>query len=243
MPPPLNINPEKSKSVRYYGQPPYKIAVLHGGPGAPGYMAPVARELGRSRGILEPLQTESSLDGQIAELRDQLADNADFPVTLIGSSWGAVLALFIASTGEIAIEKLVLIGSAVFDAESSAKIKEVRLGRLADTDRQWLQEIESRLNDPLETNKPEIAKEWGDIFFQTDVYDAITTDLEVIEVQCDLNTKVWSERNPGRGNPWRLRSPSDRGDRAVSRKLYQGYPLLYFTQMRPLPLDRTVGEG
>ena len=51
-------------TVRKYGSPPYRVAVLHGGPGAPGYMAPVARELAKTTGILEPLQSEDSLAGR-----------------------------------------------------------------------------------------------------------------------------------------------------------------------------------
>lgn len=43
--------------VRTHGKPPFRVAVLHGGPGAPGYMAPVARALSVTAGVIEPLQT------------------------------------------------------------------------------------------------------------------------------------------------------------------------------------------
>ena len=56
------------KNLRTYGDPPFNVAVLHGGPGAPGQMAPVARELSSKWGVLEPLQTATSLGGQILEL-------------------------------------------------------------------------------------------------------------------------------------------------------------------------------
>jgi hypothetical protein len=78
------------KRLRTYGKPPFRIAVLHGGPGAPGYMAPVARELCTICGVLEPLQTATSLEGQLQELWTALKENGDPPVTLIGSSWGAM---------------------------------------------------------------------------------------------------------------------------------------------------------
>src|SRR5947208_748840 len=55
-------------NLRKYGSPPYNVAVIHGGPGAPGYMAPVARELSARRGVLEPLQTARALAGQVEEL-------------------------------------------------------------------------------------------------------------------------------------------------------------------------------
>src|SRR5215467_3183039 len=53
---------------RTYGSAPYTVAVVDGGPGAAGEMAPVARELAGDRGILEPLQTATSLEGQVEEL-------------------------------------------------------------------------------------------------------------------------------------------------------------------------------
>jgi hypothetical protein len=33
------------KNLRIYGKAPFNVAVIHGGPGAVGEMAPVAREL------------------------------------------------------------------------------------------------------------------------------------------------------------------------------------------------------
>jgi len=42
-------------------------------------------------GILEPLQTKDSLQGQLEELKKTLDQHADLPVTLIGHSWGAIL--------------------------------------------------------------------------------------------------------------------------------------------------------
>jgi len=49
------------ETLRKYGKTPFKVAVVHGGPGAAGEMAPVASELVSVCGVLEPLQTASSL--------------------------------------------------------------------------------------------------------------------------------------------------------------------------------------
>ena len=49
------------KNLRVYGNRPYGIAVIHGGPGAMGAMAPVARELAAIRGVLEPLQAKPTI--------------------------------------------------------------------------------------------------------------------------------------------------------------------------------------
>lgn len=179
--------------IRKYGKPPLRVAVLHGGPGAPGYMAPVARELGKVIGVLEPIQTRDSLNGQIDELLDQLTDHAETPVTLIGSSWGAVLALFAAAREKQMIEKLILVGSAVFDAENSARTEVRRLERLDEKRRQRYETIMNDLERVPKKEQSRLLKEWGQILFDVDVYDPLTTDLEVLDVQYELNKRVWSD--------------------------------------------------
>ena len=69
------------ENLRIYGNKPFTVAVVHGGPGAPGEIAPVARELSMVAGILEPLQKKDSLEGQVEELHDVLKANGDLPVT------------------------------------------------------------------------------------------------------------------------------------------------------------------
>ena len=66
-------------NLRLYGNKPFNVAVIHGGPGAPGEMAPVARELSSVRGVLEPLQTATSLEGQVRELHTVLNRTGTFP--------------------------------------------------------------------------------------------------------------------------------------------------------------------
>ena len=62
---------------RIYGLSPFSVAVIHGGPGGGSEMAEVAQELCSGRGILEPLQTAHSLQGQIEELKGLLEECAD----------------------------------------------------------------------------------------------------------------------------------------------------------------------
>jgi pimeloyl-ACP methyl ester carboxylesterase len=178
---------------RKYGAPPYKIAVLHGGPGAPGYMAPVARELSATVSVFEPLQTKDSLEGQIAELAGQLTTHTEPPVTLIGSSWGALLALFLAARHKKLSHKIVLIGSGVFDAESSAQITPRRLSRLSDSDRRRYETIMQQLETAPPDRRDALMEEWGSLLDTTDMYDPIATETETLEVQFDLYSKVWSD--------------------------------------------------
>jgi pimeloyl-ACP methyl ester carboxylesterase len=180
-------------TVRKYGEPPFRVAVLHGGPGAPGYMAPVARELSRTMGVLEPLQSKDSLEGQIEELNNQLTEHADMPVTLIGSSWGAVLALFLAARHIELVKKLILIGSAVFEAENSSRIEGIRLSRLSDEKRRRHEQIMYELQSKSLEARSALMKEWGEILDETDIYDPLTNDLEIIEVQYDIFSRVWPD--------------------------------------------------
>ena len=79
------------KNLLVYGNRPFSIAVIHGGPGPGGEMATMARELQSEWGVLEPIQTRTSLDGQVEELKAVLETSGDLPVTLVGFSWGAWL--------------------------------------------------------------------------------------------------------------------------------------------------------
>jgi pimeloyl-ACP methyl ester carboxylesterase len=180
-------------NIRKYGKPPFEVAVLHGGPGAPGYMAPVARELSRTMGVLEPLQSKDSLEGQIEELKGQLGEHADTPVILIGSSWGSVLALFLAARHKELVEKLILVGSAVFDAENSSRVEGIRLSRLSDEKRRRHEQIMYEMQSKSLEERSALMKEWGEILDDTDCYDPLTKDLEVIEVQYDIFAKVWPD--------------------------------------------------
>ena len=54
-------------NVRKYGSEPLNVAVVHGGPGAAGEMASVAKEISFYRGVLEPFQTSLTIKDQIQE--------------------------------------------------------------------------------------------------------------------------------------------------------------------------------
>ncbi len=85
------------ESPRTYGRPPFRVVVVHGGPGAGGDVAPVARELARRRGALEPVQTATTLAGQVEELSSQIAAHAAPPVAIVGYSWGAWFGALVAT--------------------------------------------------------------------------------------------------------------------------------------------------
>lgn len=156
-------------------------------------MAPVARELSAEWGVLEPLQTASSVEGQVEELRSVLENNADLPVTLIGSSWGAMLGFIFAGRYPGLVEKLILIGSAVYEQKYATDIKTTRLSRLSETERQQACSLMEALDDPATGDKDTLLAELGALFTKTDAYDPLTLDIEVLEVQHELNQRVWQD--------------------------------------------------
>lgn len=117
-------------NLRKYGHKPFNIAVIHGGPGTPGEMAAVARELSLDMGVLEPLQTERSVDEQVEELKNILEKYGNPPLILVGFSWGAWLSFILTATHPLLVKKLILISCAPFEEKYVAKIVETRLSHL-----------------------------------------------------------------------------------------------------------------
>jgi len=181
------------ENLRIYGKTPFSIAVLHGGPGAPGYMAPVARELSRDWGVLEPLQTANSLEGQVQELRTVLLENGDLPVTLIGSSWGAMLGFIFSARYPEFVQKLILVGSGVYEERYAAGILGTRLSRLSEKERREARSLMETLNDPDVVNKNTPLDQLGRLFTKADAYNPLTLDTEGLESQYHIYQSVWND--------------------------------------------------
>ena len=181
------------KNLRKYGKAPYKVAVIHGGPGTPGHMAPVARELSADWGVLEPLQTATSLEGQIQELKEVLQENGDLPVTLIGSSWGAMLSFVFSARYSAITRKVILIGSGVYEEKYADNILETRLSRLSETERREAHSVMKALDDPTVGDKNTPMARLGELFTKADAYNPLSLNTEVLECQYHLHTSVWQE--------------------------------------------------
>ena len=61
--------------------------------------------------VLEPLQTKTSIEDQVKELKSVLKNHGEFPVILIGFSWGAWLSFIFAAKYPSIIRKIIIIGS------------------------------------------------------------------------------------------------------------------------------------
>jgi pimeloyl-ACP methyl ester carboxylesterase len=113
-----------SIEVRKYGDSGPHVVLLHGGPGAPGEMIPVARHLSNSYRIIEPLQRGSgdiplTVALHVEDLHNVLQEIPQGEkVRLVGFSWGAMLALTYAARHPEQIESVILIGCGTFDEQS-----------------------------------------------------------------------------------------------------------------------------
>jgi len=187
---------ESLNNLRKYGKPPFKVVVIHGGPGAGGEMAPVAHELSSSWGILEPIQTAISLEGQVEELRAVLESEGELPVTLIGYSWGAWLSFIMAAYHPSIVQKLILVGSGPYEEKYVRKLHEARLARLDETERAEFQSLVRALTDPTTANRDTLLALLGALCSKTDAYEPTvdeTRTSDPIGNQGDIFQSVWKE--------------------------------------------------
>ncbi len=182
-----------SNSIRYYGNKPYSIAVVHGGPGAPGSVSDIAENLSKNYGVIEPLQTEQSLRGQIEELRTQIVENADYPVTLIGHSWGAFLSFFLTVNYPELVNKLILLSSGPFDTSYVEEIHRRRLMNFNDEEAERFDFLLSELQKRNEDNNTHWY-ELGALVEKSDNFDTYDEIFDKhIDVEGDPFSGVWYE--------------------------------------------------
>lgn len=175
---------------RTYGPSSRRIALVHGGPGAPGEMAPVAHELSAGFGVLEPLQTADTVEGQIAELRRLLHAGGNPPLVLVGYSWGAWLALLAAADEPDLVRKIILVGSGPFEERFVPEIEATRRARMSPADRAELAKLERRMAEPGAGRAQDFSR-FGEIYARADDFDPLPDELGGAEFQPDIYRAVW----------------------------------------------------
>ena len=150
--------------MRHYGAKGRGIILLHGGPGAPGYLAPLGRKLGERFRVIEPFQRRRShepltVTGHIADLAHTVeaftielsasvcSPEENRPV-LLGHSWGAMLSLAYAAAHLETISAVVLIGCGTFTQANRQLLEQTRAQRLSPDEQQKLAEPTRAGDDP-----------------------------------------------------------------------------------------------
>jgi len=176
-----------------HGEPPYRIVVVHGGPGAPGSAFGIVKGLA-GFGAREPFQTSHTLEGQIHELARTVEEHADPPVTLIGHSWGAMLVLLTAAEHPNLVRKAILVCSGGLTAESYAQTNETRLSRLSRKERVRAEQIRAHLKASPDEEEPGLLFEYHDLISKADAFDPDPSAEDgCVGFQNAINKSVWAE--------------------------------------------------
>ncbi len=186
------------ETLRKYGSDPFRVVVIHGGPGAVGSVAPIARKLGQTRGVLEPLQTAPTLDGQTEELRMVVQHNATPPVMFIGHSWGAWLSALVTAAYPDLVRKLILVGSGPFEEQYVPSIAENRFKRLSPPEQEEYRQLVDLLDRSAGPGSAVALSRLGELSDKADSYDPIelpndTMDLDDIADPAEIYQGVWPQ--------------------------------------------------
>ncbi len=181
------------KRFRKYGEEPYDIAVIHGGPGAPGDAAKLARDLSEDNGVIEPLLSSESIKGQVGELKSIFKENCDRKITLIGHSAGAWLGIIFSSKHPDFVKKLFLVSCGPLKKEYESSIMDKRLQRLNSKEKDELYEVFEALSEQTGFNEEDITGKLDRLMTKTDSYDLIEHKNEVIGFQPKVHKKVLDE--------------------------------------------------
>jgi pimeloyl-ACP methyl ester carboxylesterase len=157
-------------------------------------MAPVARRLSRNCGVLEPLQTARSVEGQIEEMSDCLSTHSQIPSVLIGYSWGAWLSVLTAARYPELCAKLILVGCPPFAESSAARLQTRRLDRLDHEEKAEYEASLTALSDPVAQDNDTALERLGHLAAKADAYAPIDDAKEsVIRVSAGIYRAVWAE--------------------------------------------------
>ncbi len=180
--------------VRTYGTSGPFVVVLHGGPGAPGYMAPVAQALADTFRVLEPMQRGSggeplTVARHVDDLHKLVEEQCEgIRPALVGHSWGAMLALAYAAAHPGRLIAAALIGCGTFDRAARDRMKSIQEERTDENLRRCFEHLPEEfpdINDQLRIR--------GKLIQQLDSCELIPTDEEVEEVDARANQETWQD--------------------------------------------------
>ena len=140
--------------VRRYGESGPEVLLLHGGPGAAGYMAPVALGLADSFRVLEPFQRASghtplTVARHVDDLHQVINSHcADTRPAIVGHSWGAMLALAGAAAYPAQVGRIVLVGCGTFDPAARTRLSETLAERMTEDIEKRLADLSQECKDP-----------------------------------------------------------------------------------------------
>jgi pimeloyl-ACP methyl ester carboxylesterase len=182
--------------VRTYGTSGPLVIVLHGGPGAAGHMAPVARGLASQFRVLEPWQRGSGPEPltvarhveDLHELLDAAAAGGQSRPALVGSSWGAMLALAFAARHPDRVGPMALIGCGTFDSAARRQLNATVSERMDAGLRQQL----ARLADTY-PDADERLGVMGNLILPLYSHELLTKEMENVQYDARAHEETWAD--------------------------------------------------
>jgi len=180
-------------NLRKYGEKAYRVAVIHGGPGAAGSVKPICEELSKFYGVLEPLQTEMSVEGQLHELKEILEENTEEPIILIGHSWGAMLVYMFAAKYNHLVKKIILVSSGSIEEKYYQDLQKNRESKLTEKEKSELKSLQRIFSDPDGHDMNRVFAKFGALMEKLDSYAPIEIYNDESLYSYEIFTKVWPE--------------------------------------------------
>lgn len=192
----LFMNTAGDIQYRTYGDAGPLVIVVHGGPAAPGSMAPAAQNLAGSFRIIEPWQRGSGKEPltvarhieDLNKIIEQVC-GLEKPI-LIGHSWGAMLILTYAAAYPNSVHALVLVGCGTFDLKSRVRMQEIIDARTDENMRRSLERIERNISDPGERLKKKC-----EVIKRVYSYDPISNKEDILKEPFDYGAheETWND--------------------------------------------------
>lgn len=182
-----------AEACRTYGNTPYNIVLVHGGPGAVGEMAAVAMKLASDFGVVESLHRALTIHDQIGELLHVINKETTPPVYLIGFSWGAWLSILFTAEYSYLVKKLILIGCGPLEAKYAREIYNTRVNRLDPTDQK---KFKTLLDSLVHQHIKEVSSafdELSHLIEKTDSYDPVFSSVDKTDIHTEVFTSIWKE--------------------------------------------------
>jgi pimeloyl-ACP methyl ester carboxylesterase len=176
--------------VRTYGSSGPEVIVVHGGPGACGSMAPIARSLADSFRVLEPFQSgvSATVAAHVADLHEVVESCSSRAPALVGHSWGAMLSLAYAASHPDSAGPIVLICSGTFDLPARNQFIINLNERKKDEGARRRYEDALKITDPNERFH-ELGKQTLELYS----YDLATTEQEIDESEPGTGSETWDD--------------------------------------------------
>lgn len=181
--------------VREYGESGPTVVLLHGGPGAPGSVASLARDLASDFRVREPLQRCSGNEALTVERHClDLAAVAPDKTLLVGWSWGAMLALSFASRYPTRISAVALVGCGTYDTSSRAIYQKALNDRLGPKGRSQVDTLLRQIASETDSApRDRILAEMAGIVSRAQCFASTSNEEDTLRVDSRGYEETWQD--------------------------------------------------